>query len=135
MVGNDGRHPGGMKQGHLFDRRYPVIHGDHEIGVSLQQRLRRGGGQSVAVVEPAGNEDIQVLAARVAQELPQQCAGRDTVHIVVAGNDDPAVRCKGAHDQGHRLFHALEQKGIVQVLQSGLKEAPGFFKRRYASTL
>ena len=99
---------------HLLDRRDPAIHGDDQRRAGSRQPLHRGEGQSVAVLEPAGDEPPW-LGPEAAQAAHEDRSRGHAVDVVVAVDDYPPARARVAQDRLDGALDPVDRPGRMRL--------------------
>ena len=111
---------------HLRRRRDRAVHGDEQPGALGCEPLNGGGGEPVAVVEPArqvpGN-----ASAQAPQRPHEHRGGGDAIHVVVAVHHNRRSARHVVEDPIARRAHVPKQERIVPL--AALEEAPRALRR------
>jgi hypothetical protein len=120
VVGDHDLHPRGARGGDLLDRGDRAVDRDQQLRPARGEALDRGGGQAVAVVDPARQIPVDVGAER-AQRAHEDRGRRDAVDVVVAVHGDPRAPPDVAEDDRGGLAEPAERLERMRRLR--LQEA------------
>ncbi len=112
VVGDDDVHAELPGPGDLRDRGDAAIDGDQEADTGLRKLLDRGGGETVALLEPAGQVPLDVRAEALQREH-RHGRGTDAVGVVVAVDADAGLLRDRLEDAAARRGHVAERQRIV----------------------
>ena len=124
VIGDDDAHPGRQRPLHRLGRRAAAIRGDDQPAPLRARPLHVDGLEAVPLAQPVRQDRLRLDAAGV-EHGEQQRRGRDAVHIVIAHDGHRLLAVAGIEQPGHRLLHAGEQEGIVELIERGLEETLG----------
>ena len=126
VIGHDQLEAQLARQPCLGHRRDAAIDGDN-------QRLRMLFGQPpqglavdpIAFLDPVRNVINHLACAGQLQAGPEDAGAADTVHVVIAVDDDGPVCADGPDDAFGRLDDARQRLGIIQLAELGREEGHG----------
>jgi len=102
----------------------PAVHGDHQVGPAGEDPPGGLARQAVAVGQPAGDEGLHP-AAQQPQQPGQDRRGGQAVGVGVAVDQHALPSGHRGQQARHRLAHVGQQLRRMDVLESGVQEAPG----------
>ena len=119
VVGHHDLEPGRARGRHLLDRGDRAVDGHQQVRPALGEPGDGGGGEAVAVVDPARQVPVHLRAQR-AQRAHEHRGGRDAVDVVVAVDRDPRAAAGVVED--HRGGVAQAAEGVERMRFGGGEE-------------
>jgi hypothetical protein len=101
-----------------------AIDADDEAGAAGPDDVQMLGLDAVAVLQPLGNEVVDVAAQR-RQGLVQHDRREDPVHVVVAEDEDLLPGRDGRLEAPDGGLHVLEKKGVEGIVHGPAQEPAG----------
>ena len=108
-----------------------AVEHDDEFHTGLVSVVHTFVRHSVAVFVAVGDVVVDVGAVLV-EEFIDECHRRDTVHIVVAVDEDALLASEGLVQAVDRRLHVLEEEGIVQLSELRAEELLGLLHGLHA---
>ena len=99
--------------GRFLHRRDTVIHRDDQLEALLGQRLQRRAGQ--AVTAAPGRQFAAHMGPLTGKTFVEDGCGGNTVHVVIAVDDDELLPFYGTFNALHRLVHVPQQERVRKV--------------------
>ena len=116
VVGHHDVEPGRARGRHLLDCRDRAVDGHQQVRSALGEPGDGGGGEAVAVVDPARQIPVHLRAQR-AQSSHEHRGGGDAVDIVVAVDRDPGAAAGVVED--HRGGVPKAAEGVERMRLGG----------------
>ena len=122
MVQDDDVHAPLSERSDGSDGGRAAIHRQEQAGGELCEAIFHGFlGEAVAFIEAMGQVVVDLPTER-AQHFEQQDGGGDTVHIVIAEDDEVFAALAGLEEAFDRGAHIWQQERIGQLLEAGLEK-------------
>ncbi len=121
VIGDDQIHAQLARAPRRFRAADSAVHGHDQADPVRVQPLHRDRLQTVAVLQPLGDE-MRHLAAEQLNRAPQDDRGRDAIDVVVAVDGDALLAGDRGEDTVHCHRHVSQRHRIVQMIERGVKE-------------